>query len=60
MTHAVAAWPLDRPGGVVVGKTTHVWCPRVHGRPELQHVVVGELRGHRLRHSHQSSVKQTE
>eukprot|EP00966_Prymnesium_polylepis_P143663 3316360-Prymnesium_polylepis.1 len=29
MTHAVAAWPLDRPGGIVVGKTTHVWCPRV-------------------------------
>ena len=29
MTHAVAAWPPDRPGGVVVGKTTHVWYPRV-------------------------------
>eukprot|EP00966_Prymnesium_polylepis_P078253 1814265-Prymnesium_polylepis.1 len=29
MTHAVAAWPPDRPGGIVVGKTTHVWCPRV-------------------------------
>eukprot|EP00966_Prymnesium_polylepis_P173878 4022765-Prymnesium_polylepis.1 len=29
----------NRPGGVVVGKTTHVWCPRVRGRPcypELQ------------------------
>ena len=29
MSHAVAAWPPDRPGGIVVGKTTHVWCPRV-------------------------------
>ena len=33
MTHAVAAWPPDRSGGIVVGKTTHVWCPRVRGRP---------------------------
>eukprot|EP00966_Prymnesium_polylepis_P099656 2307926-Prymnesium_polylepis.1 len=33
MTHAVAAWPPDRPGGIVVGQTTHMWCPRVRGRP---------------------------
>eukprot|EP00966_Prymnesium_polylepis_P156353 3612258-Prymnesium_polylepis.1 len=29
MTRAVAAWPPDRPGIVVVGKTIHVWYPRV-------------------------------
>eukprot|EP00966_Prymnesium_polylepis_P311445 7195895-Prymnesium_polylepis.1 len=29
MTHDVAAWPPDRPGGIVVGKMTRVWCPRV-------------------------------
>eukprot|EP00966_Prymnesium_polylepis_P278166 6427653-Prymnesium_polylepis.1 len=41
MTHAVAAWSPDRPGGVVVGKATHMWCPRVSVAgppcyPELQ------------------------
>eukprot|EP00966_Prymnesium_polylepis_P101541 2351570-Prymnesium_polylepis.1 len=34
MTHAVVACPPDRPGGVVVGKTAHVWYPPcVRGRP---------------------------